>query len=483
MAPVSLLIHISRSIIKCAIALEKSRSGMRPELLMVEIADVAMNNTRDPTAQAFARRWLLRAAWTAAILIETGLAASVSQAWAQAQQTAQTIAQPAATSPSEQARLRVFEEVWQTVRDRFYDRNLRGLDWEGVRNRYRPLVAAARNEQNRARLINGMLGELRASHTEYYTPDEQAYYELLGIFAGPLHTRLESMFPNGEIAYVGIGAYARPLGGKIFTTGVLGGLPAERAGLRVGDEILDVDGKPYQAIGSFRGKAGQSVTLHIRRRANGPIEALSVTPQIIHPTEAFFAAMEHSARVIQKDGLRIGYIHIWSYASFAYQRLLLRELQSGVLKDAQGLILDLRDGWGGAELDYLQPFTGRLPAMSVIGRDGEERFENVRWGRPVAMLVNAGTRSGKEILADAFERYGLGPVVGSHTAKAVLGARAFLMSDGSLLLLAVADVIIDGRRLEGVGVEPTIAVPFRIEYADGRDPQLDKAVSTLAGSL
>jgi carboxyl-terminal processing protease len=71
--------------------------------------------------------------------------------------------------------------------------------------------------------------------------------------------------------------------------------------------------------------------------------------------------------------------------------------------------------------------------------------------------------------------------VGFHTAKAVLGARAFLMSDDSLLLLAVADVIIDGRRLEGVGVEPTVKVPSRIEYAGGADPQLDKAISILVG--
>jgi carboxyl-terminal processing protease len=183
--------------------------------------------------------------------------------------------------------------------------------------------------------------------------------------------------------------------------------------------------------------------------------------------------MERSARIIDRNGLRIGYIHIWSYAEFPYQRLLLQELQSGTLKDAQALVLDLRDGWGGAELSYLQPFLGRLPTMSVIGRNGGEEFENVRWNKPVAMLVNGGTRSGKEILADAFERYRLGPGVGSHTAKAVLGARAILMSDDTLLLLAVADVIIDGRRLEGVGVEPTVTAPFRIEYASGRDPQLE----------
>ena len=57
------------------------------------------------------------------------------------------------------------------------------------------------------------------------------------------------------------------------------------------------------------------------------------------------------------------------------------------------------------------------------------------------------------------------------------------MSDDSLLLLAVADVIIDGRRFEGVGVEPTVAAPFPIVYASRRDPQLGMAVTILAGSL
>ncbi len=424
---------------------------------------------------------LLSAALLGAALIAAGPAVDRFEAWAQAGRAAGKEIERT-PQPSEAAPLKVFDEVWQTVRDRFYDRALHGLDWEQARERYRPLISAAPTAQDRARLINRMLGELGASHTEYYTPDEQAYFELLGVFSGPLHSRLEKMFPGGEISYVGIGAYARDIGGRTFVTGVLAGLPADRAGLRAGDEILDADGGPYRPIASFRGKEGRKVILHIRRRAGGPIESLAVVPERIRPNQAFLDAMERSIRIIERDGRRIGYIHIWSYAGYYYQQLLLRQLQSGALKDADALILDLRDGWGGAELDYLQPFTGRLPSMAVIGRDGRKELENVRWGKPVAMLVNGGTRSGKEILADAFERYGLGPVVGSHTAKAVLGARAFLMSDDSLLLLAVADVFIDGRRLEGAGVEPTVPVPFDIKYADGKDPQLDAAVSILAGS-
>ncbi|MEA2778874.1 MAG: carboxyl-terminal processing protease [Rhodospirillaceae bacterium] len=427
---------------------------------------------RDPSAQTITRRRFIQAVLFGGIIILPGLGAGPLRARGQTAEVAIGSADHA----------KIFDEVWQTVRDRFYDKALHGLDWDEVRQRYRPFLGAARDELDRARLINRMLRELGASHTEYYTPDEQAYYELLGIFSGSLRTQLQQIFPKGEVSYLGIGAYTRQLGGGTFVTGVLAGLPAERTGLRPGDQIVDVEGKPYRSIGSFRGKAGQSVTIRIRRQPDGPIESLAVIPEVIRPNEAFLEAMRRSARVIEKDGVRIGYIHVWSYAGYAYQELLMRELHSGALRDAQALVLDLRDGWGGAQLDYLEPFTDRIPTMSVIARNGNEELENIRWGKPVAMLVNGGTRSGKEILADAFKRYRLGPVVGSHTAKAVLGARAYLMSDDSLLVLAVADVVIDGRRLEGVGVEPTVAVPFRIEYANGSDPQLDKAVSILAAS-
>ena len=99
------------------------------------------------------------------------------------------------------------------------------------------------------------------------------------------------------------------------------------------------------------------------------------------------------------------------------------------------------------------------------------------------MLVNGGTRSGKEILAYGFKEYGVGEVIGNHTAGAVLAGRAYLLSDGSLVLVAVADVLVDGRRLEGVGVMPTISVAFQLPYAQGQDPQLDRAVEVLSRAV
>src|SRR5258705_13105826 len=123
------------------------------------------------------------------------------------------------------------------------------------------------------------------------------------------------------------------------------------------------------------------------------------------------------------------------------------------MNDADALIWALRDGWGGAIPEYLDLFNTRAPTMQVTDRNGASEFENVKWRKPVAMLVNAGTRSGKEILAYGFKKYRLGEVIGSRTEGAVLAATAFFIG-GGLLLLAVEDVWGDGGGLEGVGGDP-----------------------------
>lgn len=89
---------------------------------------------------------------------------------------------------------------------------------------------------------------------------------------------------------------------------------------------------------------------------------------------------------------------------------------------------------------------------------GQAPFElGPHWTRPVVLLVDEGTTSGKEL--------------------AGVGGRGFLMADGSLLHLAVMDIGVDGRHLEGVGVAPDVVVPFERRWAAGRDPQLGAALA------
>jgi carboxyl-terminal processing protease len=381
-----------------------------------------------------------------------------------------------------ETRLTVFDEVWQSVRDYFYDPTLRHLDWAAMRDKYRPLVAEATDEERPA-VINRMLDELGASHTRYYTPDDAAYYQLLDIFAGPLRRELRRVFPDGQVMSPSLGIFTQRIEDKTFISGLLNGLPAAKAGLQVGDELLAADGSPYHPIRSLTAKVNQDVTLQVRRGRDETPHDVVVVPQQTKPNEAFLKAMQESARVIHTQGVAIGYIHVWSYAGSQYQRLLEHEIFSGTLKEADALVLDLRDGWGGAQAHYLDIFNARGPTVTMVDRHGDVSFANVKWRKPVVMLVNGGTRSGKEILAYGFKKYGLGEVIGTRTAGAVLAARAFLLSDSSLLLLAVNDVFVDGQRLEGVGVTPTIEVPFPVEYAQGKDPQLERALELLSRSV
>ncbi len=376
----------------------------------------------------------------------------------------------------------LLDEVWRTVRDRFYDPNLRGLDWAAIHERYAAQAASATSDEAVAAVCNTMLAELHASHTELYTPAEPAYYQLADVFAGALRRRgLDHVFPGGRITYPGIGIFTRTDGqGRVFVTGVIEDTPARRAGLLVGDEILAADQAPFQPVLSFRSKVGSPVALSIRRRRDGPVELVMVEPAELQPHEMFLHGLQASARLIAAGGVRVGYVHVWSYAGEAYQQALEQLIAEGVLKDADALVLDLREGWGGAVPEYLDLFNARAPTMRVRNRDGREDIENIKWRRPVAMLVNERSRSGKEVLAFGFKKYQLGELVGARTTGAVLAATAFLMGNGDLLVLAVDDVQVDNERLEGVGVEPTVPVPFDNSYAGGRDPQLDRAVELLS---
>lgn len=387
-----------------------------------------------------------------------------------------------------QPQAKVFGGVWQTVNNNFYDSNFNGVDWKAIQRKYKPQAERAKSSQEFATVINQMLFELQTSHTRFYTQDEPAYYQLLGIFqprSKELQQQLKKFFPKGKIEYTGIGVFTKDINGKTFVSAILDGSPAEEAGLKVGDQLLSVDDRPFQPIQSFVAKAGQKVKLLIVRSPEGKSQQeIIVTPQLLDATTMFLNAEASSTQVIEREGKKIGYIHIWSYAGEQYQQQLEEELFYGRLKDADALVLDLREGWGGAYPNYLNIYTANGPSVTSISRDGKRNKSNYQWKKPVVMVVNEGSRSGKEILAFGFQQYKIGQVVGSKTAGAVVAGRPFVMPDGSILYLAVADVYIDDKhRLEGKGITPDINVPFTLEYAQGADPQKERAIETALAAL
>jgi C-terminal processing protease CtpA/Prc len=118
-----------------------------------------------------------------------------------------------------------------------------------------------------AEASNGWLETLNATHTGRFTLDQTDCYELAEIFRRAIRNRNELFPPEGVVTYPGIGMVPRTIEGKLFVAYVYDGGPAARAGVKVGDEIVSVDGEPYAPIAAFQGKVGQVVNLRVRRDA------------------------------------------------------------------------------------------------------------------------------------------------------------------------------------------------------------------------
>lgn len=344
-------------------------------------------------------------------------------------------------------------------------------------------VAAGRGIGDASSAIASVLPSLGVSHTGHYDKDQVDYYELADIFRFNFRRELPRLFPpEGRITYPGIGIASSIIDGKRFVTDVYDGGPAAEAGLLRGDEILAADGAPFAEVGSFRGKAGRTVTLTIRRSGDAAVTAYNVQVKDLEPSDTFIDAIGKSARIVERGGKKIGYLHIWFYGRGDVTDAIGEALASAPLADADALVVDLRGRWGGAPPDAAETFLGGTPPFVFVDRDGKRNLSNMRWHKPLVAIIDQGTRSGLEVYAYALKAKGI-PLVGTRTAGALLGARGYLLPDDSLLEIPVAGVELDGKVLEGKGVEPDVAVPFDLRYAAGRDPQLDAAVDKAAAEI
>jgi carboxyl-terminal processing protease len=382
-----------------------------------------------------------------------------------------------------------FDEVWLVVRSAFYDPKFRGVDWDGVHEELKPKYDAAATPLERSHVINEALSRLHSSHTHHYIQDQREYYELLDVFfPNGVPPRRGSKIQPGPVEYCGIGLVTKLIDGHYFAYDVYDDGPADKAGIKTGDELISVEGEPWGELSDvvpFRGRENTPTAITIQRtKEQDSRRDVTVTPILIHPHEMFLKALKGSAQMIKRDGREVAYIRVRSYAHIDYHNALKDILETSfVLADTPEhktpLILDIRGGWGGASPSYMDIFNPVAPDMTFITRTGEEHRVQPSWKGPAAMLIDDGSRSGKEVLAYAFKKHHVGVLVGQKTAGMVLGGTCRPLSDGSLLYIAVQNVKVDGENLEGVGVEPDIKVDRELPYSQGKDPQVEAAVAAL----
>lgn len=279
---------------------------------------------------------------------------------------------------------------------------------------------------------------------------------------------------NGEVS--GIGAQVEDKDGILTIVTPLTGSPAEKSGLKPGDQILAVDGvsivgMPYEeAVDKVRGPKGSTVLLQIRR--SGSTFDVSVMRDTIKVPEITISWQEEIAVVqllqfgkLTDTDLRPEMVHIQE-------------------QEPKGIILDLRNNPGGllhAATSVVNNFlTKGSPVAIIRSRSGEEvdrtdMEPTIDSGVPVVVLVNGGSASAAEIVAGALQDAGRVTVIGEKTFGKGTVQEVLEFNDQSSLKLTIAEWLTPkGRKIDGVGVQPDLVVP----YSD-RDDQMAKALEIL----
>jgi carboxyl-terminal processing protease len=230
-------------------------------------------------------------------------------------------------------------------------------------------------------------------------------------------------------------------------------------------------------VTAFRGRAGTEVGLDIRRTKGGPTRRIAVKPAMVRPQQEFSSFIDKGHRLIAAGRHRVGYVPVfaWTGGSDTLDAVMnaITDLHG---KGADAWVVDLRDGLGGAAPEDAAIFSQDIAPLTTIARDGTVSTRDTQIRGPAVVLINGGTRSGKELLAFEVKRSKMAVTLGERTAGAVLAGSPFCLGDGSLMYLATADVRIGGQRLEGNGVKPDVDVPWDVRYAGGVDAQLAKAL-------
>lgn len=313
----------------------------------------------------------------------------------------------------------------------------------------------------------------------------QSFGDPYTIFLPPKEAQTFEEDVNGNFEGVGMEIGIRD---RVLTVvAPLKGSPSEKAGVRTGDKILEIDGKittnlsVEEAVQKIRGPKGTTVLLTLFREGeNAPMKIEVVRDTIDIPT------LETE---MQDDGVFIIRLHSFTSKSPVLFRNALREF---VATRGDKLILDLRGNPGGyldAAVDMASWFlpSGKVVVKEDMGEHGEGQVERSRGydifneNLKMVVLIDGGSASAAEILAGALQEHGVAVLVGEQTFGKGSVQELVPVTDDTFLKITVARWLTpNGKSLDEGGLTPDFEVERSIEgFEKGRDPQLEKAVEIL----
>jgi len=390
-----------------------------------------------------------------------------------------------------EGRLAVFDDVWETIQDRYYDPKFHGIDWQAKRTTFRPVAARAGNVHEFYDVLRQMIASLRDAHTRVYSPDEK--------------------FDWWSPRFVTVGLAVREVEGAPTVIQVEAGSAASQTDIRQGDVIVSVDDVP---VAEFVAK---------RMRNFGLVDEGNIRHRVIANLFDGPAGTSVRVRWASRNGKQKSTVlqRYWSQRNLGFNnqrkgKIAILRLDAftqtvaidfsknlpSVLDGAEGIILDLRGNGGGdaeAMADVASLF---LDEGTNLGRFADrsgaafelQTFPKRVWrslaGAPIKLplivLTSENTSSAAEILAAALQVKGRAQVIGSGTCGCVLAIRnRHALPDGGVLDVSEFDYkTAGGVRLEGAGIKPDKHIPLtRSDVYSRHDRGLKRAMDSLDKSL
>lgn len=386
-----------------------------------------------------------------------------------------------------EGRLIVFDDVWETIQERYYDPKFHGVDWQAKRATFRAAAARASGSQELYEVLRQMIASLKDAHTRVYSPDEK--------------------FDWWNPRFVTVGLTLREIEGVPTVVHIEQASAAARTDIRAGDTIVSIDDVPvadyitqrlkasglshdsvarYRTIATlFDGVAGSSVKVRWSTRER---KQKSVVLQR-------YWNQRHLGFTNQRKG------NIAVLRLDAFTQTVAMDFSKSlpeVLEGAESIILDLRSNGGGdaeAMADIaslfledginLGRFADRSGAAFELQTFSKRLWRTPRLGvskLPLVVLTSESTSSAAEILVAALKTQGRARVIGTGTCGCVLAIRnRHALPDGGVLDVSEFDYrTAAGVRLEGVGVKPDeVSVPKRADIYSRRDPAFELAKSVV----
>jgi carboxyl-terminal processing protease len=397
------------------------------------------------------------------------------------------------------AQLASFELVWTTVRDHNPDPKLNGLDWQAIHDAFKPRIERAKSVAEVRGILQEIIAKLGVSH--------------YAIIPGDLYATIGETPPSADS---GAGLETVILDGKAVVKSVNPDSPAARAGIQPGMVVDGIDGtKVTPLIDIDQGLAARAVARKLLGPADSPVK-LDLLDAGGKPKHIELEREDAEGKMVQFGNLpktrlefesrtlpgNTGYIR---FNEFLDPVTVMPRFESALrgFARAPGIILDLRGNRGGIGImamgiaGFFVEESGRqLGEMKMrdasqtqgVASQGVITLKFTIFPRAetyagrVAILLDEGSASTTEILAQGLQDLKRARVFGTRSAGAALPSDIIRLPDGDGFQYPTASYTSSsGRVLEGNGVIPDVEVrETRESIAAGRDPVIDAAVEWIS---